>query len=459
MGAFVQSLLQTLGGAVTARARAKQEATAEALQKKQIYSALEDAALRREHLRKIMAQMSANPDAIRIANMEKVLGRKLTDVEKLRELGIAPKEFNPTTGRHIAYTTIPDPNNPGMGIKRAYYADTGEVLSEEPTVIPSLAPKDTDTTDEFGLHRHSVRKPILKPANGGLTRPGTPSKASGVSGKVSQAQPTPSRGSGTSPRPGAGPLNGKSQSQSVSAGGIPPSVAKLPLLDADGHIPTGSLAHPLIREAANELLDGRDLKDIKPAKIQTAASALARRFRNAEGDVWEQGKFTPKEKMQLRISVKFIDQMLNDGSLKALDDSAWQRNLTEWSRSAPPPEKEKGVMDFVTGFLRAKASETRSPTQQLFKDDFNNIVATISGIRQLTQPGRPTEASVNRLMAELPNLITAKNSADGRLRLERLLAEIRTAIQKGNLTGVEGKTSGGGQSVIDSVLGGGDAPR
>lgn len=137
------ALLQTLGGAASNAATAKQQNTEEALHKKQIYSQLEDAAMRREHLRRVIQQMTANPQAKQIADIEDAIHRKLTDVEKQRMFGIAPKEFSPLTGRKIAYTTVPDPDNPGMGIKRAYDATTGEVLSEEPTFVASLAPTES----------------------------------------------------------------------------------------------------------------------------------------------------------------------------------------------------------------------------------------------------------------------------------------------------------------------------
>lgn len=197
------------------------------------------------------------------------------------------------------------------------------------------------------------------------------------------------------------------------------------MLDPSGHIPEVSAVNPQVREAANQLLDGAD-KDKLPAKVRMPASELARKYG------WSQGKFTPKEQVMLRESTTFLEEASkNDLALSALDEGVTSR--AQLSLITQNPDKQ----GFIGRTLSTTAAKNMSPNQAEFIRMYNQLVGTISGLGQLVRSGRATEATIERLKSELPNPVTTKDSADAKLRLQRLLQEVNVAMQKGTFVGTE----------------------
>lgn len=195
-----------------------------------------------------------------------------------------------------------------------------------------------------------------------------------------------------------------------------------PALDEQGHIPAVASPGltPQVIEGANQLLDGSD-KDKLPAKTRELSSALARKYG------WEQGKFTPKEQLLLRESTTFLQQAATDPSLSVLDDTVSSMRLGQVIAGA---EKQGVLGRAATTF----ASKGMSDKEAAFMQMYNQLVGTISGLGQLVRSGRVTEATIHRMMMELPNPTTTKDSADARKRIGRLLNEVDVALDKGTFT-------------------------
>ena len=224
--------------------------------------------------------------------------------------------------------------------------------------------------------------------------------------------------------PGAAPPAATTQSKAPAPSGA------LPPLDADGHIPPVALpgATPQVVEGANRLLDGIDAEKL-PTKTRMLSESLARRYG------WEQGKFTPKEQVMLREATTFLQQALTDSKgnpnpvLNVLDEGYFDR--MKIGQALQIPDKE-GIIGRAATTLSAM---NLTDQQAAYVRMYNQLVGTISGLGQLVRTGRATEATIDRLKAELPNPTTTQGSADARKRIQRLLREIDVALTKGSFTG------------------------
>jgi len=443
--ATLASLLQTLGGVGTSYAKAKEELSEEDIRNKQVYSQLESAALQRDHLRQIMRLAEGNPQAKQIADVEAAIGRKLTDLEKQRYFNVAPKEI---AGKVV--TKLEQDKNSKTGWSYVSYDPlSGQEYSRQLDAPPQrgLIESETDTTDPLtGLTTVTRRKPLIGGLSGGSngkSKPATPPAAATASpaGPLAALTAAPT-GAASQPqlagkRRSAGPLAKRSD--------IKPATGALPL-DADGHIPPSAAVNPYVRETANELLDGKDMDKVKYSKLIPVASQLARRYG------WEQGKFTPREQVMLRETSTFIQRAMNDDSMKALDEGGMSRLRLQ--QIAQSPDKE----GFLPRIMTLGAASGMSDSQKKFLQTYNQLVGTISGMAQLVRSGRATEATIERLKAELPNPTNTRDSKDAHERLQRLMDEINLAMKKGTFTdsGNAGDADPA-QSLIDRILKGGGA--
>lgn len=283
----------------------------------------------------------------------------------------------------------------GSGDKEYVPSQTVETSSHTVNTDPAGQKTTTDTKRKRGL-------PPLKPE-------GTGKPPSGGQG-----------GSGAKPAATAG------HSKSV------PDQLKKHGLDASGHIPESSGENHQLIEGANELLDGTDISKLKMStKDVMAASALARKYG------WEQGKFTPKEQVMLKEATTFLTSARDDKALKALDGDFLSR--MQLAQVAKTPDKE----GFIGKGLSLAAAQNMTEDQKNFIQMYNQLVGTISGLAQLVRSGRATEATIERLKAELPNPVTTKDSADAKQRIQRLLKEVDVALQKGSFTGTSDVKSTG----------------
>jgi hypothetical protein len=172
-------------------------------------------------------------------------------------------------------------------------------------------------------------------------------------------------------------------------------------------------------ELANELLDGRDAKDL-PMKARAAAESMARQYG------WEQGALTPKEKILVAEAGAKLNQLVKGDSLGVLDSFKSRAKIAEVLGSS---EKE-GVIGRT---MSAAMAGQLTPQEQEFIRLYNAAIGTITGLTPITRGGRPSEASVQRLIAEMPNVLQSGSSTDAKARIQQLLNEVQLATQvKGN---------------------------
>jgi hypothetical protein len=132
----------------------------------------------------------------------------------------------------------------------------------------------------------------------------------------------------------------------------------------------------------------------------------------------------------LREATTYIDGALtNKTALSALDGSYTDR--LKLAQALKSPDKES----MIGGALSLASAQNLDANQAEFARMYNQLVGTISGLSQLVRSNRATEATIERLKAELPNPTTTKDSADGLERLKRLRSEIDVAMKKGTFEG------------------------
>lgn len=244
-------------------------------------------------------------------------------------------------------------------------------------------------------------------------------------------------GRGTSPQGGGAATQGSRRTSSrlpgpPSADGVP-SAQRVPPLDKDDHIASGwTGAAPQVIEGANQLHDGKDMKEIGgTAKSKPLSEKLAR-----ETWGWSQDKFTPLEKTQIGLATRYLNEAIESPSLKALDKS-WIEQLPMLGASGEPKSTTARVLGKI-------ASKHTSPEQQEFLRIYRQLAGTISGIGKLSRGGRITEATVNRLLRELPNPDNTSNSKDAIERMKRLKDEVDSALSHDSFEQlVGGRTSAG----------------
>ena len=249
----------------------------------------------------------------------------------------------------------------------------------------------------------------------------------GASGETGAKKPSVGGILGTAAKPSTGAKPATSQRQSI----LPKAPPKL---DAEGHIPAGA-GNPQIVELANELLDGTDRKDIPP-KAKAPAEALARQYG------WEQGALTPKEKILVNEAGNKLNQLADSPSLSVLDSTESRAKIAQVLSSN---EKE----GFVGRTVGAVMAGQLNPQEQEFIRLYNAAAGVITGLTPITRGGRPSEASVQRLMSELPNVLQSGSSADAKQRIAQLLNEVQVATQ------TKGNTPLGG---VGGILGGANDP-
>jgi len=272
------------------------------------------------------------------------------------------------------------------------------------------------------------------PTTGQVTTSTTTPQITGATGRGGDAGKTStgSKGGTTAPAPRSPKANIPMATDSGAFKSKDPNIP----LDSEGHIANGTdvevapglKATPQVIEAANQLIDDRDVDKI-PAKVRELGATLARKTG------WYQGKFTPKEMTALDEPIAFIDKFLNGdkelgtgSSLKVLDGN-WASRGRLISRMAGSSDHQ-GPAGIV---LSAGASKLSSPLEDQFLRDYNQLAQVISGLRKITSPGNnSTEQATQRLLTDLPNPKTTHNSEDARQRLYLLQEEIAIAKRTGN---------------------------
>jgi len=338
--------------------------------------------------------------------------KPITKIAKVTGKGWSYVSYDPTTG-------IPTNIMPGAPAPRS--------------MVPTA--RTSSTTDPFGVtttsrslsqpvYRGEVDLEVGKPMSGnaatilaGMPEMETAAPEGGTAQPAAtpKATPAPPRAKpGAAPRkmPAAAPkplaaLRKQAQTNAPQAGPPP--------LDAQNHIPESANVNPGLRSAANQLLDGMDLEKLPlPARDKQAAAALASKYG------WGQGLFTPKEQLLIRESKTYLADAVKSPALKVLDSDLSRAKLI----NAIHASKDNAGLTSKMMAIKWKLN----PQEAEFLRIFNQLSGTISGLGQLTRGGRVTEATINRLVNELPNPLQSQSSADARQRLKRLLSEIDVAL-------------------------------
>lgn len=323
-----------------------------------------------------------------------------------QKLDMDPSELSPEqieqarrdwqgAGRADKEDWVNDPNS-STGVSRRTRDASGKVTGYVRDVIPprQAVITETVTTDPFGVTSTTIRKPVYPGKKADTSQP---SKV--PSGKpTAQAKPAGQQ---------------KKDVKALSESGV----------DAQGHIPDSAKVNPYLREAANNLLDGMDIAKLPiPARDRAAAEQLAKKYG------WKgQGFLLPADQMRLKEAETFLQKMAESPSMSVLDESWWSQ-LAITAQAPDPSRAGEGL--FARIFTKAGA-QAMTDQQAEFMRLYRSMVGTISGMSTLVRSGRPTEAQINRLVAELPNPYNTKNSTDAKARLQRVQLEIDIARDKG----------------------------
>lgn len=316
---------------------------------------------------------------------------------------IAKFRGKPTEKREIT----PDPQS-ATGYSAVYY-DTGgnEVWRAETTPPRFLTPTETkgSSVDPFGnVTTHtSIRRPLLNLGNGLSPSGATPSPRVAVPG-------APATRPGASPALGGQPAAHAPSATTGDEKETPLNIGTYKGLAPNGEIPARPGMNPQVVAFANDILAGRDVQ-----KIPTKARALAESMARAYG--WKgQGSLTPAQQMQ-------IEQV--DNSLAALSDPRYLKlfdsTLGKLKMSMIPldPTGEGGF----AGLKAALGRGSISKDQAEYMDTLTRLRGVIGGIRGFTGANN-SNATADRLLAELPNFTNTKDSADAKFKLEKLRQEV-----------------------------------
>ncbi len=199
-------------------------------------------------------------------------------------------------------------------------------------------------------------------------------------------------------------------------------------LDAAGHVPASAPMNPYVKAMVDRLLDGADIDKLGiPSKDRGLVASVAQQYG------WEQGLFTPKEKLLIREAGSYLKSMRSSPSLKVLDSFVSREKIHNAIKAA---DDKGGIFSTQISLMFGLNSE-----EQDFLQRFLQARGTVSGLSQLTRGGRTTEAGIRRLQAELPDPLTVHSGKDAQTRLDRLLSEIDVAQQQGFIADVESNPS------------------
>jgi hypothetical protein len=362
---------------------------------------------------------AANPTVSRYS--PKILGDELPpDAVDVRNQPITPDKAPHGTvwttfdgGQHFLQVSDDYVFKTVGNIMGLYSKRTGEFIrpvGEGPVNLGST----TKTTDPAtGQTTTSVRTPKTAASAGSLPTP--PSSAPSAKPSATAA-PT---GGGTTPR--KAPAAASAKASDVT-------------LDKDGLIPADTKGYsPQVIEGANQLIQDRDVDKI-PAKTRELSAALARQAG------WFQGKWTPQDESRISQTKTFLEKLRDSDTLKVLDSSAWNRFWV--SRANKPESKSAGILADIGEFTTAKAAKGLTEDEAKFNALNNQLVSVAAGVSTLTRAGRATNAMIDSIRREMPNVLSTKDSKDAKRRINNLLQEIDNAHKIG--VGGAAQRRGGG---------------
>lgn len=227
---------------------------------------------------------------------------------------------------------------------------------------------------------------------------------------------------GSTPSPAAPAFEGpKTKAVKAARAASPAAPPAKKELDENSHIPA-TAGNPYLVMAANELLDGKSQKDLQvPQKDKMAAAALA-----SEYGYLGEGMFTPRERMQVDQSQQLMDSLRRDKeAMSVFDEGPIKRALIQ---TAIDKAKTHGL---TANISRAIINTGLNEKDVMFVQDYLQLIGRVQALAQLTRGnGRPTEAAVNRMMQELPNVLTAKNQKEAQHAFDLIQDEINIGMGK-----------------------------
>jgi hypothetical protein len=274
---------------------------------------------------------------------------------------------------------------------------TEDVPSPNPAVQPSTAPAGNPLPNQTSKSAApaSVSKPVVAPS------PPTSRRVSATPLELKKKIPAPPQDS--------------------------PTAGKPLETDAQGHIPenavdvSGKPINPQIREAANQLMDGVDMKDVTlPVKDKPTAEAVARKYG------WGRGPYLPRELKQMQNAKQFLDQALNSKAfMKAIDDGFWRKFQTAESEH---DASKSGLWDTAAHVL---SINNLTPEQQEYLTIRQALMGTVSGLSSVVRTGKATEATINRLAQEIPDVMSSSNSKMAKEKIGQIKKELEVALAQG----------------------------
>lgn len=378
-------------------------------------------------------------------------GQPETDPEKLHRglvaIGIPEEDASQAVVKKITghaaekRELVPDPNSP-TGFSANYYDQEGNLVWSTPTLAPrGLTPTQTDRTskDQFGnvTTSSSTRRPLLPggaPAAGGS---GRPPAAAGAPGAPAAPQGVPGPGGGAAyvqamlaaNRPAA-PAAPRSNAivQQLAATSPPPArkpaagglaapggqgtitVGPYRGLDAQGQIPPRPGLNPQVAQFANDILAGRDVTKI-PVKARALAESMAKQYG------WKgQGSLTPAQQMQIEQVDNSLATLSDPKYLKLFDSTLGRLRMS----TVPLDPTGEGGFGGLTAALNRG---TMTQDQAEYMNALTRLRGVIGGIRGFTGANN-SNATADRLLAELPNFTNTKNSKDAQNKIGRLRQEV-----------------------------------
>lgn len=332
----------------------------------------------------------------------------------LKAIGFSDEDARQATnrkavGKETQYKEIlPDVSSP-TGFSEVHRNAYGQELWRTPSLAPRyMTPTEISgsSTDPYGLTttHTSVRKPLL---------PGMPSTPGGTL-PVPAASPTTRTPQGAPVIAQRGPAP-PAVGPPAAAGGTPPvpagpvNMGPYRGLDASGQIPARPELNPMIAQYANDILAGRDVNKI-PQKVRPLAESLAQRYG------WKgQGSLTPAQQMQIEQVDNSLAAISTPQALK-LFNSPWALVM---STVPIDPTTEGGTKGLMAALQRRGIPQPYAD----YMDQLIRLRGVISGIRGFTGANN-SNATADRLLAELPNFSNTKNSADAATKLEQLRREV-----------------------------------
>ena len=300
----------------------------------------------------------------------------------------------------------PDPNS-FTGYSAVYIDPTAppgqQEISREPTMPQrGLIPTETTGTSydpATGLTstHTSIRQPLVPGGGGGVPHAAMPLfNVAGAPGGVSAPTPAPNpqtaQGGGAAPpQPGTGntgPYRG---------------------LDENGNIPATAGVPFQIRQAAEDILNGRDVSKM-PNRVRLVAESVAKKYG------WKgQGSLTPAQQMQITQVDNALTALSDQKNLALFDDPT---SILMGGVNLDP--KGEGGLQGVTSAIERKLIPQQYAT---YLNELTRLRGVITGIRSFTGANN-SNATADRLLAELPTFSNTKNSRDAFDKLYRLRQEV-----------------------------------